>query len=197
MTSAVKASSAVASRYAVALMDLAEESKALDAVEKDLSELSSMIESSDDLSLMIRSPLAGSAAQEKALLALADKAKFHKLTQNFLGVLAQNGRVNALEAIMEAFKIEASKRRGEVSVNVQVAQDLSAAQKKELEAAIAKTVGSDVMLDVQVEPSILGGMIVTVGSQMIDDSVVRKLERLQAAMSKQSNENLMNLKEAK
>ena len=197
MTSAVKASSAVASRYAVALMDLAEESKALDAVEKDLSELSSMIESSDDLSLMIRSPLAGSAAQEKALLALADKAKFHKLTQNFLGVLAQNGRVNALEAIMEAFKIEASKRRGEVAVNVQVAQDLSAAQKKELEAAIAKTVGSDVMLDVQVEPSILGGMIVTVGSQMIDDSVVRKLERLQAAMSKQSNENLMNLKEAK
>ena len=197
MTSAVKASSTVASRYAVALIELAEQAKAVKAVEKDLNELSSMIESSADLSVMIRSPLAGSAQQAKALLALANKAKFSDLTKNFLGVLAQNGRVNALEAIIKAFSAELSKRRGEISVTVQVAQDMSAAQKKSLEAAIAKTVGSDVLLDVRVEPSILGGMIVTVGSQMIDDSVARKLERLQAAMSKQSNENLMNLKEAK
>ncbi|MCB1533061.1 MAG: F0F1 ATP synthase subunit delta [Alphaproteobacteria bacterium] len=193
----MKASSTVASRYAVALIELAEQAKAVKAVEKDLNELSSMIESSADLSVMIRSPLAGSAQQAKALLALANKAKFSDLTKNFLGVLAQNGRVNALEAIIKAFSAELSKRRGEISVTVQVAQDMSAAQKKSLEAAIAKTVGSDVLLDVRVEPSILGGMIVTVGSQMIDDSVARKLERLQAAMSKQSNENLMNLKEAK
>lgn len=197
MTSAVKATSAVASRYAVALIDLAEDSKKIDKVEKDLSELSSMIAGSDDLSTMIRSPLAGQTQQEKALLSLADKAKFQDLTKNFLGVLAQNGRVAALEGIIHAFYAEVSKRRGEIAVNVQVAQDMSAKQKKDLEAAIAKTVGSDVMLDVQVEPNILGGMIVTVGSQMIDDSVVRKLERLQSAMSKQSNENLTNLKEAK
>lgn len=197
MTSAVKATSAVASRYAGALIDLAEGKKAIKKVEKDLNELSSMINGSDDLSSLVRSPIVGQAQQEKALLALAKKAKFQDLTMNFLGVLAQNGRVGALESIIEAFYAEVSKRRGEVAVSVQVAQDLSAAQKKALEAAISKTVGSDVMLDIKVEPSILGGMIVTVGSQMIDDSVVRKLERLQSAMSKQSNENLMNLKEAK
>lgn len=197
MTSSVKASSAVASRYAVALIDLAEEKKKLDKVEKDLGELAAMIKGSQDLSLLIRSPLAGKMQQEKAMAALSAKAKFQDLTQNFIGVLARNGRLNALESVIEAFFVETSKRRGEVSVNVQVAQDLSAAQKKALEAAISKTVSSDVMLDIKVEPAILGGMIVTVGSQMIDDSVARKLERLQAAMSKQSNENQVNLKEAK
>ena len=197
MTSAAKASSAVATRYAVALIDLAEDKKNLSKVEKDLTELRSMIESSDDLSVLIRSPLVGKAQQEKALAALATKAKFQDLTQNFLGTLAQNARLSALEGIIAAFHAEISRRRGEVNVQVQVAQDMSAKQKKSLQDTISKTVGSDVTLDVRVDPSILGGMIVTVGSQMIDDSVARKLERLQAAMSKQSNQNLVNVKEAK
>ncbi len=197
MTSAAKASSAVATRYAVALIDLAEDKKNLSKVEKDLQELRSMIESSDDLSVLIRSPLVGKAQQEKALAALATKAKFQDLTQNFLGTLAQNARLSALEGIIAAFHAEISRRRGEVNVQVQVAQDMSAKQKKSLQDTISKTVGSDVTLDVRVDPSILGGMIVTVGSQMIDDSVARKLERLQAAMSKQSNQNLVNVKEAK
>lgn len=196
MTSATKASSAVASRYAAALIDLAEEHKTLDKVEQDLRDLKAMIGDSADLLLLIRSPLAGRTQQEKALFALADKAGFQDLTKNFLGVVSNNGRVNVLESIIEAFYAELSQRRGEVTVNVQVAQDMSEAQKQALQAAISKSVGAEVTLNAKVEPGILGGMIVTVGSHMIDDSVARKLERLQAAMGKQSNENLAEAKTA-
>ncbi len=189
--------SAVSFRYAIALMDLAEEAKKLDKVEKDLSDLRSMISASADLSRLIRSPLVNAGKRGAALQALAEKAKFQDLTRNFLGVLSENGRLNALESIIEAFYGELSKRRGEITVNVQTAQDLSAKQQKALQDTISKAVGSEVFLHAKVEPGILGGMIVTVGSQMIDDSVARKLERLKAAMSKQSNENVVtNIKEA-
>jgi F-type H+-transporting ATPase subunit delta len=197
VTSATKAPSAVATRYAVALMDLAEEGKKLDKVVKDLDDLRSMIADSPDLSHVIRSPLINKEQQKKALFALADKAKLQDLTKNFLGVLADNGRLAYLEAVIAAFHVETDKRRGAITVDVQVAQDMSAAQKKALQDAISKSIGTDVTVNARVEPSILGGMIVTVGSYMIDDSVARKLQRLQVAMSKQSNENLVNIKEAK
>lgn len=194
MTSAAKAPSEVSSRYAVALMDLAQEAKILDSVEVDMGELQSMIGASDDLSFLITSPLLGRAQKEKAVSALAEKADFQDLTKNFLGVLSQNGRLNALEDIIDAFSQELARRRGEVTVNVQTAQDLDPDQAQALSEAVSKAVGSGVTLNVKVEPDILGGMIVTVGSHMIDDSVARKLERLKAAMSKQSNQNVVSKK---
>lgn len=148
-----------------------------------------MVGASDDLALLIRSPLVNAAKRDGALRALADKAKFQDITKNFLSVLSKNGRLSALGSIIDAFFRGLSKRRGEISVNVQVAQDMSEKQKKELQAAISKSVGAEVAMNLKVEPSILGGMIVTVGSQMIDDSVARKLERMKVAMAKQSNEN--------
>ena len=190
MTSAVKVSSAVSSRYAAALMDLAETSKVLDKVEADLADLKAMVAGSSDLSLLIGSPLVSRVQQESALSALADKAKFQTLTKNFLGVLTQNRRLYALGAIIEAFRAALSRRRGEVSVSVETAQALKAAQVKSLQSAISKGIGSDVTLDEKVNPDILGGMIVTVGSHMIDDSVARKLDRLKAAMNKPSDDSV-------
>ncbi|GJL85138.1 MAG: ATP synthase subunit delta [Micavibrio sp.] len=191
MTTAPQASSIVATRYAAALIDLAAGEKVVDKVEKDLQALESMIESSEDLQSVIRSPLINNDQQEKAMAALAQKAGFQTLTQNFLGVLVQNGRLYALEGILKAAANEFSKRRGEISAQVQVANDLSAKQKEELQAVISKAIGSNVSLEVKVDPDILGGTIVTVGSRMIDDSVRRKLARLRSAMSKQANENVV------
>ncbi len=150
-----------------------------------------MIESSADLQNLIRSPAGNRESQLNALMALATKAKFQKLTKNFLGVLAQNSRVNALEGIIAAALKEISQRRGEVTAKVQTATALTATQTKALQDSISKAVGADVMLEMTTDPAILGGMIVTVGSQMIDDSVRRKLERLHTAMSTGANQNVV------
>ena len=191
MSAATPVSSVVTSRYARAFIDLAAENKAIDKVEKDLSELSAMIESSADLKNLIRSPASNGEGTLNAVLSLADKAKFQKLTRNFLGTLVQNGRLNALEAIIKAAQKLLSERRGEISAKVQTASALNAAQTKALQESISKAIGAKVMLEAVTDPEILGGMIVTVGSQMIDDSVRRKLERLHGAMvSGGANQNV-------
>lgn len=182
-------SSLVASRYVKALVDLAQDSKALDAVEKDFQDLSAMLSSSEDFQALIRSPLLGEKKQFAAIDALTAKAKFHALTTNFLKVLVSNRRLKVLPAALSAFDAEVSRRRGEVSVTVQTAQDLSAKQIKALQDALKKQTGANVAINAKVSPEILGGMIVTVGSQMIDDSVRRKLDKLKTAMGSGSNEN--------
>lgn len=175
-------SNVVATRYVRALIDLAQDSKALDKVEQDFSELAAMVSSSDDFKHLIRSPLIGAQNQISAIEAVAQKAGFHDLTKNFLRVLVQNRRLNILEGAFATFKAELSKLRGEVAVTVQTAQDLSAKQIKALEEALKKQTGADVAINAKVQPDILGGMVVTIGSHMIDDSVARKLERLRSSM---------------
>lgn len=194
MTSSSQASSVVVQRYAKALIELADDGKNLDKVEKDLQDLSAMIQSSDDLAATIRSPLCADEALSKVMAAIAEKAKFQNVTANFFGVLVGNKRLGALPKIIEAFNNMLAQRRGAVSVDVQVAQDMSAKQQKELQEALSKAIGKDVAINARVEPGILGGMIVTVGSTMIDDSVRRKLERLKVSMGAQANENV-SLKE--
>jgi F-type H+-transporting ATPase subunit delta len=189
VTSATKASYALASRYAVALIDLAQDSGNTDQVERDLTELSNMIRDSKDLSLLIRSPSLTRKAQSDALLALADKAGFNKLTKNLFSVLVQNRRLNTLRTIIDAFNEELAKRRGEITVDVQTAQDMSPAQLKSLQESLSKGMGREVSIRAKVEPAIMGGMIVTVGSKMIDDSVRHKLERLKQSMGRQANQN--------
>lgn len=189
MSSMSQASSLVCQRYANALIQEAEKAKKLDKVEKDLKDLWAMIESSEDLVTVIRSPLLSQEILSNAIFALAKKAKLQDVTTNFLGVLIQNRRLNALEKIIVSFGEALAKKRGEMSVDVQVAQDLTAKQKKDLESALSKALGGDVAVNARVEPSILGGMIVTVGSQMIDNSVARKIERLKVSMGMQANEN--------
>lgn len=176
----------VARRYAAALLDMAEESKAVEQVERDLLELQSMLQSSDDLKTMVASPLVNRGQQTATVAALADQAKFHKLTANFLGVLAQNRRLPVLNDVIEAFRIELTRRRGEVLAQVQSAVALSPAQTKALQEQLSKAMGTNVTLNVEVRKELLGGMIVTVGSRMIDDSVKRKLEKLQRAMNEKA-----------
>lgn len=190
MSSNTQSSGIVATRYVKALIDLAEDAKAIKDVEKDFADLSAMVESSDDFRHFIRSPLIPAGKQSNTVLAIAKKAKFHALSVNFLNTLVHNRRLNILEGVLAAFTSELAKRRGAVEVIVETAQDLSAKQIKVLQDALSKQTGTDVSLQTKVEPSVLGGMVVTVGSQMIDDSVRGKLERLKQTMSAGSNENI-------
>lgn len=173
----------VASRYAAALIDLAEKADSIQQIEKDFGDLEAMIASSADLASLIRNPLLNSAQQKAAILAISEKAAFSPLTNNFLGVLAQNRRLSALNGVIRALKLELDRRRGVVDARVQTAFALSDAQTKALQKSLSDAMGSNVTLNVEIDRDLLGGMIVTVGSRMIDDSVRRKLERLKRTLS--------------
>jgi F-type H+-transporting ATPase subunit delta len=192
VSSARIVSSKVAQRYAHALMELAQSQKILDKVEGDLKALASMIEGSKDLAGIIHSPLISQEALSRALLALAEKAQFQTLTKNFLGVLIKNRRLSALMDIVSAFHQASAEQRGEVTVRIQVVQDLTEVQKTELQEALSRAMGYQVTVRATVEPSILGGMVVTVGSRMIDDSVRRKLEKLRVAIGANANQNSLS-----
>ncbi len=189
MASNNRSSGTAALRYASALIDMAVESGVAIQVEKDLADLRVMLAGSSDLQNLMKSPLFSVKDQQAALTALADAAKFSGLTKNFLLTLAQNRRLSFIDDILKAIAKDISRRKGELTVNVQVAYDLSAAHKKSLEQEIGKAVGQKVVADVEVKSDLIGGMIVTVGSIMIDDSIKHKLERLSRAMKYQSNQN--------
>jgi F-type H+-transporting ATPase subunit delta len=179
----------VAVRYASAFLDMAADKGVVQQVEQDMKELGGMLAGSADLRVLIENPLIGRAQQKKAVQALAAQAKFNDLTVRFLGVLAQNRRLSGLPAILKAFAAELRKRRGEVQAVVKTAYALTPAQTKALQEQLTKAMGANVTLDVSVDKDLLGGMTVTVGSRMIDDSVRSKLERLQRAMTSGSNQN--------
>ena len=182
-------SGAAALRYATALVDIAAETGKIDAVEKDLNDLEAMIAASDDLQTLIHSPLLSRGQQQEAVQAIAAKAKFQDITSNFLALLAQNRRLNMLVAMINAVRMDISRRRGEISAYVQSASKLTPAQEKALQESLAKAVGQAVAVNVEVKEDLIGGLVVTVGSQMIDDSVKRKLERLKIAMKSNANNN--------
>ena len=179
----------VSTRYAATLVDMAVEAKNLDKVEKDMADLAGMVAESSALQVLIRNPLMDRLAQKDAILALAQKAKFQTLTARFLAVLAENRRLGLLMPIIKAFRAEVMRRSGTVEAHVETTYALSAAQTKKLQADLSKAMNADVTLNVSVNKDLLGGMAVTVGSLMIDDSVRRKLERLGRAMATQTNGN--------
>jgi F-type H+-transporting ATPase subunit delta len=177
-----RSSGTAAFRYASALVDLAVESGALPQIQQDVADLRKILESSPDLQTLTRSPLVGAESQKTALAALADQAKFSGLTKNFLLVLAQNRRLPDIAAILKAIEKNFSERRGEVSAKVQSASALSPAQKKSLEESLGKTIGRPVALDATTNAELIGGVVITLGSLMIDDSIKTKLERMGRAM---------------
>jgi F-type H+-transporting ATPase subunit delta len=172
----------IADRYATALFDLADERKALDQVAGDLRQLRAMLHDSPDLQRLLRSPVLSRAEQAKAIGAVAEKAGFSVLTRNFLGLVAQNRRLFAVPGMIEAFLDILAKRRGEVTAQVIAAQELTSAQRAALDEQLRKTVGAKVAVDVHIDPSLLGGMVVRVGSRMVDASLRTKLQRMQLAM---------------
>ena len=170
-------------RYANALFELADETGRVDAVAKDLSALSELMKSSDDLSRLVSSPAISRDNQSKAMTAVLQKAGADDLVQKFVGVVAGNGRLFALPAIIDRFMADLAARRGEVSAEVVSAVSLDGKLEKEVKAAVAKVAGSDkISLSMRVDPSLIGGLVVRVGSRMIDTSIKTKLKRLEMTM---------------
>lgn len=182
MASEAKGVSGLAERYGVALFDLADERKELDAVAGDLQALRTLLRESADLRRLIRSPVLSREEQGKAVAAVAQQAGLSPLTRNFLGLLARNRRLFALPEMIEGFLNRLAERRGEVTAQVLAAQDLSPAQRAAVDEQLRKAVGRKVAIDVEVDPSLLGGLVIKVGSRMIDASLRSKLHRLQLAM---------------
>jgi len=182
VSSEITAASGLAGRYATALLDLAEGEKAVDAVADDLKGLQTMIDESDDLTRLIRSPVISRADQLKAITAVMDKAEMNALSKKFIGVVANNRRLFALSSVIKAFLSILSQRRGEVTAVVTSASELSDKQVKDLGASLKKITGSDVAVETAVDPDLLGGLVVKVGSQMFDSSLRTKLQHLSLAM---------------
>jgi F-type H+-transporting ATPase subunit delta len=169
-------------RYATALYELADEQKSLDDVAVDLRALRGLIDESADLRRLIRSPVLTRAEQGKAIAALAERAGFKPLVRNILGLLARNRRLFVLPAVIDAYLAELAARRGEVTAQVIAAQELTEAQRQTLDEKLRRAVGGKVAMELRVDPSLLGGLIVKLGSRMVDASLSSKLQRLQLAM---------------
>lgn len=174
--------SGVTSRYASALFDLALAEKKIPAVEKDLSRFDALLAGSEDLKRLIVSPVFSADDQSNAIDAILTKAKITGLVGNFIRVVARNRRLFAMQDMLPAFRKLAAEHRGEVTADVTVAQKLTAEQTKELKTALKGVVGKDVAINATVDPSILGGMIVKVGSKQIDTSLKTRLSSLKLAL---------------
>ncbi len=169
-------------RYAGALFELANSQGNAAEVEKDLSAFQALYDESADLRRLVASPVFTAEDQDRALKTLSDKAGFSELTSNFLRVIAHNRRLFALPQMIPAFKSLAAKSRGEVSAEVTTAQPLSDEQATQLKDSLTASVGKTVMLDARVDPSILGGLIVKVGSRMVDSSLRTKLTAIRMGL---------------
>ncbi len=174
--------SGIAERYAGSLYELAAQSKSVESVEADLGRFEALLAESDDLSRLVRSPVFSAEEQMKAVSAVADRAGIIGLAGNFLRVVAQNRRLFAVPAMIKAFRAIAAQARGEVSAEVTSAHPLSAAQEQELKAALKGVTGKDVAIAASVDPSLLGGLVVKIGSRQIDTSLRTKLNSLKLAL---------------
>ncbi len=174
--------SAIAERYADALYDLAEEGQALDAVGEDLKSLKALIAESDDLRKVIRSPVLPRAEQAKGLTSVLEKAGAHELTTKFVGMVASKRRLFVLPAMIDAYVNRLAAARGESAAEVTTAKPLTEKQRAALGDALKRVMGNDVTVHETVDPSLLGGLVVRVGSRLIDSSLRTKLQSLKLAM---------------
>ena len=172
-----------ASRYATALFELADDNGVVDAVAQDLSSLKTLIAESDDLTRVINSPAISRDEQNKALTAVLEKAGAHELVVKFIGVVATNGRLFAVPQIIDIFLADLAARRGEVSAEVISAVPLDAKLEAEVKKAVSSVAGSDkVSLSMRVDETLIGGLVMRIGSRMIDTSIKTKLNRLEMTM---------------
>jgi F-type H+-transporting ATPase subunit delta len=172
----------LAGRYASALYELADGEKALDAVADDLRSLRQALIESPELLRLVRSPVLSRDEQTRGITAVLEKMGAQALTRKFIGTVAGNRRLFALDAMITAFLAELAARRGEVTADVTSAVELSKEQLADVTDAIKKAVGQKVAVNLSVDPALIGGLIVRVGSRMIDNSIRSKLQRLQLAM---------------
>ena len=174
----------VGGRYARALFDLASDEKQVSAVEADLKSLKTALRESKDLRVLVASPAFSAEDKGKGLVAIAVKAKFNMTTIKFLGLLATNGRASSLPSIITSYEALSAKARGAISAEVTTAVALNAAQSKGLAAALRQALGKDPEIETRVDPSILGGIKVQVGSRLFDASLKSKLDSLKFALKR-------------
>ncbi|HEX6114851.1 MAG TPA: F0F1 ATP synthase subunit delta [Geminicoccaceae bacterium] len=174
--------SGLAGRYAVALFELAQEQDALETVAGDLHALRDLLEGSADLERLIRSPVLSREEQARAITAVGERAGFAPLTLQFLGLLAHKRRLFALPDVIEAYDAMLAEHRGEVGAEVVSALPLSAEQLESVKRQLTAAVGQTVKLSTAVDPSLLGGLVVRVGSRMIDASIRTKLHQLELVL---------------
>ncbi len=166
----------------MALFELARDARTIDAVEASLTAVRDALGQSDDLRRLAASPLVARGAATKAVLAVADQLGVDATTRSFLGVLAENRRLSQLPAIIRAFRTLASRHRGEIAAEVASAHPLTEDQVVELKQQLRQRVGREVAIDLSVDPQLLGGLVVRIGSQMIDSSIRTRLNALASAM---------------
>jgi len=172
----------VSGRYATALFELAEEAGTLDDVGSALSTFQDMLDMSSDLMRLVRSPVFSANDQNRAIAAVVEKAGITGVAANFIGLVAKNRRLFAISDMIRDFRRLLAAHRGEVTAEVASAAKLTAAQVEALKAALKEKVGHDVQLDATIDPALLGGLVVKVGSRMIDTSLRTKLNSLKIAM---------------
>jgi F-type H+-transporting ATPase subunit delta len=172
----------LAGRYATALFDLALERGALEKVEADLAAVEASLQESPDLKRMLRSPIVSREEHERTLGAVADRLGLGDLVRNFLGLLAQKRRLLALEGVIAEFRLLAAAHRGEETAEVVSAAPLEQGELDRLRESVARHAGRAVNLTARVDPSLLGGLIVRIGSRMIDASLKTRLQQLELSM---------------
>ncbi len=169
-------------RYAQALLELAEDAKSLNSIEKDMKLLKSILVSSQDLQTMIVSPVVATDDKVAALTAIAKKAKLKPLTIQFIGTVVGNRRADHLPGIITAFEDMVARRKGTQVAKVTSAQKMTAAQLASLKTNLKKSLGRPVEVETSVDPDLLGGFVVRVGSRLYDSSLKTKLEDLRLTL---------------
>jgi len=182
MTATQNIVSGPAGRYATALFELAHEEKSITATGKNLKEFISLVNNSDDLQRLVSSPVFSADEQVRAIDAVLKKVGITGLAANLLKLAAQNRRLFLIKQIIADFGALVAANRGEATAEVISARKLTAAQINKLKAELKASVGHDVQLHTKIDPDILGGLIVKVGSRMVDDSLKTKLQSMKIAM---------------
>jgi F-type H+-transporting ATPase subunit delta len=172
----------MAVRYATALFDLAREANSIDAVKSDLDRFDALVAESADLTRLVRSPVFSEDEQLRALSAVLERAGIGGLAANFLKLVTSNRRLFAVRDMIKAFRALVAQHKGEATAEVTVAEQLKDEHVQALCAALKSVSGKDVDLDVKVDPSILGGLVVKLGSRMVDTSLRTKLNAIKHAM---------------
>ena len=174
--------SGVSGRYATALFELARDEKSIDAVRGDLDRFAAMLADSEELKRLVRSPVFSADVQAKALAAVLEKAGISGIAANFLKVLTANRRLFAVADVIRAFHALVARFKGEATADVTVAEALNEKNLDALKTALKSVTGKDVALNVNVDPSIIGGLVVKLGSRMVDSSLRTKLNSIKNAM---------------
>jgi F-type H+-transporting ATPase subunit delta len=178
--------SGVAGRYATALCELALEQNALDRVKADLDRFDALLAESADLSRLVRSPAFSAGDQVRALTAVLDRAGISGISAQFLLVVASNRRLFAVRDMIKAFRTLVARYKGEVTAEVTFAEQPSQAHLAAISEALAAVTRKQVQVDVKVEPAIIGGLVVKLGSRMVDSSLRTKLNAIKHAMKEVS-----------